>query len=465
MGPYRLEDRIGRGSMGQVFSAYDARLDRRVALKQIHDSAAQDPKSRRRLLREARAAAKLNHPTLVQIHDVLEQDGSDWIVMELVQGRTLRESLSRRLLPPERALAYAARLAEGLTAAHGHGIVHRDLKTDNILITRSGGLKILDFGLAKDLQPSDESTLSRAGQIVGTPRSMSPEQARGQRVDARTDLFALGVILYEMLTGISPFDAPTAAGSLDKVCRHHPPKPSTQGRVPPRVDDLVMRLLAKNPGDRPASAAEVRRELGALLAAWPGLEDASLSHLVKLSPQPATRASGQAGSTRWTSAPARTAVAALLCAGIVAGLAFLWNPRSAREAPPPQGAGAAGSAGAAPVYQTPVPVQFEGLSHQGDPEYSHFTTRLTKLLRDQLRSMEGRVRASSQPDVEAAPAEASGRDERDSGGEPLLLAGEVTWLEGLTPQKGRWNAVIHVEVLDPEALTNVWSDRFIEQFD
>jgi len=251
--------------MGEVYRAYDERLDRKVALKQVGSYASGYPRVRERFRREARAAARLNHPAIVQIYDVLESEGADWIVMELVEGQTLARLLGTGPLPPVRAVATAREVSEGLAAAHAEGIVHRDLKSENVMVTSGGRAKILDFGLAKQLwrvEGDVSLSLSLDGNLLGTTRSMSPEQPLGKKVDHRSDLFSLGTLLYEMVTGKSPFLGPTAVETAIRVCSHRqaPVSEHVPG-VPPELSELVDRLLEKEPEGRPGSAAEVAAEL------------------------------------------------------------------------------------------------------------------------------------------------------------------------------------------------------------
>ncbi|HEX3529334.1 MAG TPA: protein kinase [Thermoanaerobaculia bacterium] len=272
IGPYRLARRLGRGGMGEVFLAWDERLGRRVALKRIRadSSVVQD---RERLRREARAAAQLSHPSVVQIYDLVADSSGDVIVLEYVEGRTLREVLGDGLPSLSVVLRLAREIAEGLAAAHAAGLVHRDLKSENVMVTPEGRAKILDFGLAKPFvldPPQDGENLTAQGVLLGTFHAMSPEQARGGEVDARSDLFSLGVLLYEMLTGRSPFQGSDVLDTLQKVCSHQPPPVSTlRPELPAGLSDLVGSLLAKRREERPRNAGEVARELGAL-AAEPG---------------------------------------------------------------------------------------------------------------------------------------------------------------------------------------------------
>ncbi|HKV11278.1 MAG TPA: protein kinase [Thermoanaerobaculia bacterium] len=261
IGPYRLARRLGRGGMGEVFLAWDERLGRRVAVKRILQETPR-PQERERLRREARAAARLSHPAVVQVYDLVEDASGDAIVLEYVEGRTLRALLAEGAPPLGFALALAREIAEGLAAAHAAGLVHRDLKTENVVVTREGHAKILDFGIAK--VPESE-TLTVQGVVMGTAHAMSPEQARGDEVDSRSDLFSLGILLYELLTGISPFRGSNSLNALQRVISFSPPSVSRlRPEVPRALSELVDRLLSKRPEGRPRSAGEVARTLAAL---------------------------------------------------------------------------------------------------------------------------------------------------------------------------------------------------------
>ena len=268
VGPYRLQEPLGRGGMGTVWRAWDDRLKRQVAIKQIRADAAVSH-IRTRLRREARAAARLNHPAIVHIYDIVEGDDGDWIVMELVSGRTLRQLLDEQgPLPPATAARLGSEIAEGLAEAHEYGILHRDLKTGNVMVTPAGRAKILDFGLAKDLAHEgvdQEPTLSVPGIVLGTAHAMSPEQALGRDLDARSDLFSLGGLLYETVTGYPPFRGDSYTSSLARVLSFQPrPLRQVVSGLPAELSDLVDRLLEKEPHNRPGSAREVASTLAAL---------------------------------------------------------------------------------------------------------------------------------------------------------------------------------------------------------
>jgi len=266
IGPYRIEEHLGSGGMGVVYRAHDTRLDRDVAVKSIHPSKELSETRRQRLLREARAAAGLNHPSIAQVYDILSQGDRDYIVMEYVEGVSLAALLVKGPLAPARVLDLGRQIAEGLAAAHRRGIIHRDLKAENILVTPGGKVKILDFGLAKRFEgQGGETSLTQDGVVMGTSRAMSPEQAQAKELDARSDLFALGSLLYEMATGSHPFQGASPLDTMQRIVRHRPPAPiKLDATIPEDLSLLIEHLLEKDPAKRPQSAAEVASTLGAL---------------------------------------------------------------------------------------------------------------------------------------------------------------------------------------------------------
>jgi serine/threonine protein kinase/tetratricopeptide (TPR) repeat protein len=274
IGPYRILQRLGAGGMGEVFLAHDERLDRHVAIKRVRTEAGVSADQRERFRREARVAARLNHPAIVQIYDILQEGEVDHIVMEYVEGTNLR-SLAREPLDLPAALRIAREIADGLDSAHREGIVHRDLKTENVLVTRSGHAKISDFGIAKQLLAGNEPQLTQGNVVLGTYRIMSPEQARGEAVDHRSDLFSLGILLYEILAGQSPFEAENPLATLNRILFHTPtPVHTLRPEVPEEISSLVDQLLQKDPFVRPRSAGQVRWHLDAILSPGTAAEDA-----------------------------------------------------------------------------------------------------------------------------------------------------------------------------------------------
>ena len=267
IGPYRVLRRLGAGGMGEVFLAWDPRLEREVAIKRIRAGTGDDPDRQERFRREARVTAGLNHPAIVQVFDVITEGDADHLVMEYVPGRSLRQMLEDGALPLSQALAIAGEIAEGLAYAHRHGVLHRDLKTENILVTPEGQAKITDFGIALRFAAGGDPRLTREGLVVGTYRVMSPEQACGDEVDAGSDLFSLGVLLYELFTGSSPFLAPTGRETLQRILDHWPPSPlELSPALPPELSHLVDELLEKDPMLRPGDARKVAERLRALAA-------------------------------------------------------------------------------------------------------------------------------------------------------------------------------------------------------
>ncbi len=269
-GPYEIRSALGAGGMGEVYLARDSKLQRDVALKILPREVATDPDRIRRFETEARSASALNHPAIVSIYDLGQQDGQLFISMELVKGQTFRELFASGPLPSRRALHLAAQIADGLAKAHDAGIVHRDLKPDNLMVTDDGFAKILDFGLAKLADESEGTTgrptvtdhATRPGSVMGTAGYMSPEQASGHAADHRSDQFSLGVVVYEMLTGRLAFDFPTPVERLSAVIREEPP-PIAQlaPLVPAPVRWIVERCLAKAPSERYASTRDLARDL------------------------------------------------------------------------------------------------------------------------------------------------------------------------------------------------------------
>jgi Tol biopolymer transport system component len=273
LGPYEILSPIGAGGMGEVYRAKDPRLGREVAIKVLPATFSQDSDRLHRFEQEARAAGILNHPNITAVHDIGSANGSPYIVTELLEGETLRARLSTGAIPVRKAIDYAVQIAKGLAAAHEKGIVHRDLKPENLFLTRDGRVKILDFGLAK-LKPetvetgqTDMQTISgtQPGVVLGTMGYMAPEQVRGKPADKRSDLFAFGTILYEMLAGQKAFRGDTAADTITAILSKEPPDLSqTNKDVHPGLDRIVRHCLEKNPEERFESARDVAFDLEAL---------------------------------------------------------------------------------------------------------------------------------------------------------------------------------------------------------
>jgi serine/threonine protein kinase len=280
LGPYSVISPLGAGGMGEVWLAEDARLNRKVAIKLLPPSFANDADRMRRFEQEARATSALNHPNILTIYDIGAHDGAPFIVAELLEGEELRAQLEPGALPVRRTLEYAQQIIAGLAAAHEKGIVHRDLKPENLFITADGRVKILDFGLAKlrpqsgepvDSQAATQKRLTEPGAVMGTVSYMSPEQVRGQEADTRADLFVFGVILYEMLSGQRPFAGASAADVMSAILKEEPPEfDATKAKISPQLEKIVRRCLEKQPERRFQSASDLGFALEALsISSWP----------------------------------------------------------------------------------------------------------------------------------------------------------------------------------------------------
>jgi len=319
VGPYQILDRLGAGGMGEVFRALDTRVGRQVALKMLPESMAHDPERRRRFDREARLAASLNHPNVMAIYDVGFDQHPPYIVTELVPGESLRALVGNGPVPPRKAVDIAAQVAAGLAAAHGAGIVHRDLKPENVMVTPDGIAKILDFGVARlgaKAPASGNATVTMAntamGAVVGTAAYMSPEQARAQEVDHRSDQFSLGLVLYEMLSGRQAFERASAVQTMAAIVEDEPPP--IERTLPPQLRWILKRCLAKEREGRYESTRDLARDLAQLRDQYGELTGTGLG---AVPPVPAVRAR----LPRWP-------IAACLLAAAVAWCAANWlqNP-------------------------------------------------------------------------------------------------------------------------------------------
>src|SRR5437773_1322966 len=286
LGPYEIAAPLGVGGMGEVYRARDSRLGRDVAIKVLPESFSKDPDRLRRFEQEARAASQLNHPNIVTVHDFGTHGGAPYVVQELLEGETLRERLRTGALPARKAVDYGIQVARGLAAAHEKGIVHRDLKPENLFLTSDDRLKILDFGLAKlavaEAPGAEQNGLPTATQatatgiVMGTLGYLSPEQARGQTVDQRADIFALGAILYEMLSGASAFKRGSSADTMSAILKEDPPELPSDSKVPPALERIVRRCLEKQPNQRFQDASDVAFALEALSGTPTHLVDATV---------------------------------------------------------------------------------------------------------------------------------------------------------------------------------------------
>jgi len=371
---YRLVEKIGSGGMGVVYRAEDTHLDRTVAIKVLPADAVADPERRRRFVQEAKAASALNHANIIHIYDIGSADGIDFIAMEYVSGKTLDESIGRRGLPVDDALRCAAQVAAALAAAHAAGIVHRDVKPANVMVTEKGLVKVLDFGLAK-LMERDEvlgaaTTLARPpltlqGTIVGTVAYMSPEQAEGKTVDLRSDIFSFGSVLYEMVAGRRAFAGDSTVGTLAAIL-HQEPTP-IEG-IPPELEQIIARCLRKEPDRRIQHMDDVALALDEL-------RDTARAARTRGPASPNASAPGAgSGSRPWWRWPAGALLCLLLAAALVIG-----NVGGIRDR-------LTGSAGPSSIRSIAV-LPLENLS--GNPEQEYFVDGMTDAITTELGKASG----------------------------------------------------------------------------
>jgi serine/threonine-protein kinase len=314
--------------MGTVYRARDRVLDRTVAVKLLPAEMASDDQAADRLQREARSAARLNHPRIVSVFDAGLADGTPYLIMEYVEGRTLAEELADHgHLAPERATSIAAGIAEALTAAHAAGVVHRDVKPANVLLVDGDEVKVADFGIAR---AAEEDTITNPSAVVGTAPYLSPEQARGESADARSDLYGLGLVLYELLVGRPPFEADSPVAMAFKHLEEEPEPPSSvEPGIPPELDRIVMTALAKDPADRYESAEAF---LAALQGFTEGPDTAPLAAVAPSADPADTFAAAPApgGWSRWL---VRAAVVLVVLVAAVAAMTLWRTTRSPGQAP------------------------------------------------------------------------------------------------------------------------------------
>jgi serine/threonine protein kinase len=392
LGPYEITAQIGAGGMGEVYQAHDPRLDRDVAIKVLPEHLKEDSKLRQRFEREAKTISQLPHPNICALHDIGSEDGVDFLVMEYLEGETLEQRLRKGPLPIPEVLEIGGQIAAGMDAAHRKGVVHRDLKPGNVMLTRTG-VKVLDFGLAKELElaphPADVSSptaalpLTREGTLVGTIPYMAPEQVEELGADARADIWALGCILYEMLTGRRAFSGESAASVMSGVLERRPVAISElREDAPPSLERCVSRCLQKGAEDR-----------------WQSVDDLrfALTEIAGLPPDSAEAGPLGASSRRW---------AAWLLLAIPAALALvlLALGPSKPERPPEAVHGVLSAGPSRPVllthYFTDMTVSRDGrvVVYRGGPPESLYVRRLDSLHSTALPGTENAINAAFSPD-------------------------------------------------------------------
>lgn len=433
-GPYEVVAPLGAGGMGEVYRARDGRLQRDVAVKVLPQAVAGDPDRLARFEREARALAKLSHPAILSIFDFGKTGETTYAVTELLEGQTLRERLAHEKLTWRRAVEIAAAIAEGLASAHGAGIVHRDLKPENIFITRDGRVKILDFGLARvepaRPEPAGGATLSLEpadtvpGAVLGTVGYMAPEQVRGEPADARSDIFALGCLLYEMLTGRRAFRRDTAAETMTAILKEPVPELDLSGTdISSELDGIVGRCLEKSPAERFQSASDLAF---------------SLRELTK----PGGRGTQSAPAAGRRRRFAWIAAAALL---VTVAAVFLWLRETAARKPAPSGPADGERVAVLPFV------------NQGAGDDAYFASGVTDEITGRLASLKGLAVVSR---ASAAQYAGTAKTTREIGGElgvRYLLTGTVRWARG---EGAAGRVRITPELVRVADDTSVWSEIY-----
>jgi TolB-like protein/tetratricopeptide (TPR) repeat protein len=431
LGPYEIESELGRGGMGEVYRARDTRLGREVAVKILPATHAADPESVRRFEKEARAVASLSHPNVVPLFDIGEQEGVRYAVAELVAGETLRARLAGGPLPTKEATEIAAQIAEGLGAAHQKGIVHRDIKPENVVLTPSGHARILDFGLARSVsaglegatdQETQSAILTEPGVIAGTVGYMSPEQVRGEPVDGRSDIFSLGVLLWEMLAGRRPFHGDSHVETLHAILKE---EPAAEGlALPPDLQEILRRCLEKRKENRYHSAGDLAHDLRKASAS-PSAVSAAILRPAVPAPPPAGAAISWRSRILW----------GIFVAAILAAVLVVPSRRSATPA--------------ANLPRTLAVLPFHAISAEGMPE--KFGLGLADSLIGHLASVR---ELTVRPTSAIARYETAAADAAEIGRKldvEAVLEGTFQKLEGMTR--------VSVQMTDVSRGAILWSDR------
>lgn len=411
---YRIIGTLGAGGMGEVYLAEDLKLDRRVAIKVLPASVSSDPDRLRRFVREARATSALNHPHIAQIYEIGEEDGASFLVLEYIEGDTLRDMINRGPLPVSQVVKLALELSDALAEAHSRGIVHRDLKLENIMVTRRGHAKILDFGLAKVATPAGDPhdlSITDAGAVVGTVSYMSPEQALGREVDGRSDLFSLGIVLYRIASGTQPFSGQTATEILSNIIHVAPPPLQPDGNpAGPELTAVILKCLEKDPGKRYQSARELTADLRAVEAHL--LRDAANPTATMVRPKVKSRPK----ALIWT-------VAIVL---LIAAAALLWRQFGTRRS----------------VAIAVLPIA----NSTGDPQQEYLASGLTESLIDDLSRVSG-VRAISFSNIQRFERE-NPRDAAQRMHADAVLSADLV------------KDAIHVKLMDVKTGNSLWEHQY-----
>jgi len=435
---YRLVEKIGAGGMGVVYRAHDDRLNRDVALKFLPDELNHDENARALLIREARTASALNHPNICTIYDVGEVDGKSYIVMEFVSGRSLAEQIPEDGLPVETVIRYGEQIADAMAHAHERGVIHRDLKTPNVIVMPGGRVKVLDFGLAKHMAPGEItlktqsiSTLTSEGAIVGTMHYMAPELFRGEPADARSDIWALGVVLYEMANGKRPFRGRTSY-ELSSMILHDSP-PSLRENVPLGLRSVIEHCLAKDPAQRYQHASEIRAALEALRtnsAVIPA--SAILPSGIQAAPAPATPRSRLK----------RVALASSAVAALLLITAFVWKLVEVKWRGSP-------AVGASSIQSLAV-LPLENLT--GDPKQDYFADGMCDALITELSQIK-RLRVISRTSVMQY------KDKHESPAQIAQELGVDALVEGSVLRSDD-RVRISAELVQPQTGQNLWAHSY-----
>jgi TolB-like protein/Flp pilus assembly protein TadD len=458
---YRITGKLGAGGMGEVYRARDTKLDRDVALKILPSEMAQDPERLSRFDREAKAVAALKHPHIVTIYSVEEAGGIRFLTMELVEGQTLTDLIPRRGFALDRFFELAIDLTDAMAAAHAKNITHRDLKPANIMLDADGRLKVLDFGLAKLLEAGasgeddtvvDQGSVTQEGRVLGTAAYMSPEQAEGKPVDHRSDIFSLGIILYEIATGERPFQGETTMSTLSAILKDTPPTVTeVRGSLPRHLGRIIARCLAKDPARRHQVVADLRNELEAL------------KEEVRAAGRTSATESGAAPITKgWLRGRATAGIAALLALVVVVAI---WQPWSS-DAPGPKGTGEDDptsriarpeDAEALDDRKTIVVLPFENL---GSIEDGYFADGLTDEITSRLAGLKGLGVISRTSAMRYKADRPSLRQIGEELGVDYVLEGTVRWEHR---ESGASRVLVTPQLIRVQDDTHIWADRYLRE--